>query len=76
MRNRPEPRRMVGRQMYRGNQRVDPFFDTWERDFNKNFNRAAKASIVVWLGILVANLVIWGVVIWAIIQLVQWVTAQ
>ena len=76
MRNRPEPRRMVGRQMYRGNQRVDPFFDSWERDFDKSFRRTRNGIIAVWLGVLVANLVIWGVVIWAIIQLVQWVQTK
>lgn len=52
------------------------FHDTWERDFDRTAKRTMRGMIVVWLGILIANLVIWGVVIWAIIELVQWVTAQ
>lgn len=49
----------------------DPFFDSWERDFDKSFKRTRSGIAAVWLGVLVANLVIW-----AIVQLVQWVTAQ
>lgn len=76
LREQQEPRRMVGRQMYRGNQRVDPFFDSWERDFDRTAKRGMKAFIAVWVGILIANLIIWGVVIWAIVQLVQWVQTK
>lgn len=53
-----------------------PFFDEWERDFDRTAKRTMRGMIVVWLGILIANLVIWGVVIWAIIELVQWVTSK
>lgn len=54
----------------------DPFFDAWERDFDKTFKRTARGIIAVWAAVLVANLIIWGVVIWAIIQLVQWVQTK
>lgn len=35
-----------------------------------------KTFIAVWIGILVANLVFWGVAIWAVIELVQWLTTK
>lgn len=54
----------------------DAFRDQWEADFDKNFNRAAKFGIAAWLGILVFNLILWGVIIWAIIELVQHFTAK
>jgi hypothetical protein len=54
----------------------DPFFDSWERDFDKTFKRTTRGIIAVWVGVLLANLVIWGVIIWAIIQLVQWVQTK
>lgn len=53
-----------------------PFFDDWERDFDKSAKRMFRWGVGVWVGVLLANLVIWGVVIWAIIQLVQWVTSK
>lgn len=53
----------------------DPFFDSWERDFDKNFKRASKGIAAVWVGVLVGSLILWGVVIWAIIELVQHFTS-
>lgn len=70
-RNNLPPRLMVGRRMTR-----DPYFDNWERDFDKSFKRTRSGIIAVWLGVLVGNLILWGVVIWAIIELVQWVTSK
>ena len=51
------------------------FHDTWERDFDKNFKRMSKAVVAVWLVSILASLAITGVVIWAIIELVQHFTA-
>ena len=69
--NNLPPRRMVGRRVVR-----DSYFDSWERDFDKSFKRTRNGIIAVWLGVLVGNLILWGVVIWAIIQLVQWVQTK
>ena len=52
------------------------FHDAWEDDFDRKFNRAFKWGVGVWVGVLIANLIIWGVVIWAIVELVQWVTSK
>lgn len=54
----------------------DPFFDKWESDFDKNFNRVAKFGVAAWLVGILLTLAFWGVVVWGIIELVQWVTAQ
>lgn len=35
-----------------------------------------KALIAAWVGILAFNLILWAVVIWAIIELVQWVQTK
>lgn len=35
-----------------------------------------RAFVMVWVAALVANLVIWGVAVWAIIELVQWATSK
>lgn len=60
----------------RARQNRDPFFDTWERDFDKNFNRLFKAGFVVWGVGIVLTIAFWVVVIWAIIQGVQWLQTQ
>jgi hypothetical protein len=67
----------------RDRQSRDWFFDKWEGEkmfdddkFDRNFDRGFKAMIGVWALILVGNLVFWGVAIWAIIQLVQWVQTK
>ncbi len=52
------------------------FLDQWEDDFDKTARRSVKAFVAVWAAILIANLVIWGVIIWAIIELVQWVKTK
>lgn len=56
--------------------RNDFFFDKWEQDFNKTAKRTFRFGIAAWLGLLAINIVFWAVVIWAVIQLVQWVTAK
>lgn len=57
------------------NRQNDWFFDNWEGDFDKNVKRAARGLGVVWALSLIASLAFWGVVIWAIIELVQHFTA-
>lgn len=52
------------------------FRDPWEDDFDRNFNRFFKWGVGVWVGVLLANLIIWGVAIWALIELVQWVKTK
>lgn len=52
------------------------FFDAWEKDFDKSFNRTFGAMVAIWVAIAIANLIVWGVVIWAIVQLVQWVQTK
>jgi hypothetical protein len=60
----------------REQQARSPYFDTWERDFDRTAKRGMRAFGAVWLGILVVNLVVLGVVVWAIIELVQWLTSK
>lgn len=55
---------------------VKVFEDEWEKNFDKTFERGAKAFGAVWVGILLANLIFLAVVIWAIVQLVQWVQTK
>lgn len=61
----------------------DWFFDKWEGDFEMgdfNFDREEKAFfsvfIVLWAVAALASLAVTGVLIWAIIELVQWATAK
>lgn len=51
------------------------FKDGWEDDFDKKFERAAKATLAVWIGGLLLTLAFWGVVVWAIIALVSHFTS-
>lgn len=53
----------------------DFFFDKWETDFDKNFKRATKGIVAVWVAGIIGSLIFWGVVIWAIIELVQHFTS-
>lgn len=52
------------------------FHDKWEDDFDRTVKRGFKTFLAFWLLMLVANLVILGVAIWAIVQLVQWVQTK
>lgn len=52
------------------------FRDPWEDDFDRSVGRMFKWGVGAWVAVLLANLVIWGVVIWAIIELVQWITSK
>lgn len=54
-----------------GNFIRDPFFDDWERNFDKDAKRLFRLGVLGFFGVIIANLVIWGVVIWAIITLVN-----
>ena len=54
----------------------DWFFDKWESDFDRTAKRTMRGIIAVWAVGIILSLVFWGVVIWGIIELVQWVTAQ
>lgn len=49
----------------------DPFFDDWERNFDKDTKRFFRLGVLGFFGVILANLVIWGVAIWAIIKLVN-----
>lgn len=49
----------------------ETFFDDWESNFDKNFKRTTRGIAAAWAIGLLINLVFWGVVIWAIIELVQ-----
>lgn len=48
------------------------FFDDWEKNFDK-MERGIRWGFIL---ILIANFIVWGVFIWAIIELVQWVTSK
>lgn len=52
------------------------FFDSWEDDFHKTARRTVGGFIAVWATILIVNLILLGVGIWAIIELVQWVQTK
>lgn len=52
------------------------FFDSWESDFDKTAKRTVRGFIAVWATILIVNLILLGVGIWAIIELVQWVQTK
>lgn len=42
----------------------------------RSADRAVRAAVTIWVVAILANLAFWGFVVWAIVQLVQWVTAQ
>lgn len=54
----------------------DWFFDKWEKDFDRTAKRTMRGIVAVWAAGIILSLVFLGVVIWGIIELVQWVTAQ
>jgi hypothetical protein len=45
------------------------------RKFN-NTDKGLGVVIAIWVVVILANLAFWGVVIWGIIELVQWVTTK
>lgn len=53
------------------NDDFDKRFDAHFNNFDKNFNRVFKIGLVAWVIGSLASLVLTGVVIWAIIALVQ-----
>lgn len=52
------------------------FRDDWEASFDKNMNRGMRAGIAIWLAFLILNLIFWGVAIWGVIEVVQWLTSK
>ena len=54
----------------------DWFFDKWENDFDRTAKRTMRGILAVWVLSIIGCLIFWGVVIWGIIELVQWVKAQ
>lgn len=58
-------------------QNLTPFGDDeFDRSFNKTMKRGAGVFIGLWALSVLASLGVTVVVIWAIVQLVQWVTAK
>ena len=39
-----------------------------------DFDKTGCAFLAMWVGIMVFNLVVWGVIIWAIIKVVNYLT--
>jgi hypothetical protein len=58
----PKPRQDLGN---------DWFFDKFDDQFDRNFKRGFKAVIGIWIALVSAGLVLLGVVIWAIITIVN-----
>lgn len=54
----------------------DWFFDKWENNFDRTTKRTMRGIIAMWAVGLILSLVFWGVVIWGIIELVQWVQTK
>lgn len=54
----------------------DWFFGDKNDDFEKTVKRGAGVFIALWVLSALASLGVTAVVIWAIVQLVQWVTAK
>lgn len=48
----------------------------FDRNFDRNLNRAAKGFSVAAIAIIVINLIVLGVGIWAVVELVQWLTSK
>jgi len=46
------------------------------RRFDRDFDRARKGFGLAFIAIILINLAVLGVVIWAIIELVQWLTSK
>jgi len=55
----------------RQQQRGSDFFDSWEDNFDKNFKRIGAGFVAFWIAFVLVDLALLGVVIWAIIKLVN-----
>jgi hypothetical protein len=51
-------------------------FNRHRREFDRDFRRMTAGIVMVWIAGIIFSLAFLGVIIWAIIQLVQWVTTK
>lgn len=58
------------------NRHDNHFNDNWEKNFDKNFKRAGSAFAIFWVISAIVSLAFTGVLIWGLIELVQWVTTK